>query len=230
MIAICFVVHNQLWYTQKFIESVARNSYPHQLGFFAIDNGSSDGSLDWLNSMKVSPKVVMRNEGNESLSRCWNRVLRAGLEHGADLLCLANNDIIVGPGWLDAIIKQYDSSIKSGDKAYWMANGNFDGNNLEQQARDRIRTGSTYAGRAGWCLFFRKETVQEFLPIPEELRLWYGDDYIHWKLGKAGYKTLVAEDCCAYHYGSKTVQTIGVIQPIIDADKETYFRVTGERL
>jgi GT2 family glycosyltransferase len=226
VIAICFVVHNQLWYTQRLVESIARNSYPYSLGFFVLDNGSSDGSWEWLNGMKVTPRVLIRNEGNESLSKCWNRVLQAGLDHGADLLCLANNDIIVGPGWLDAIVKEE----KKGDKAYWLPNGSLDGNHLDQQARDRVKTGKTYPGRAGWCMFFRKETVQEFLPIPEELRLWYGDDFIHWKLKQAGYSMLVVDDCCCYHYGSKTVQTIGAIQHIIDADKATYNRITGEKL
>lgn len=226
MIAICFVVHNNLKYTKWFVESVARNSYPHPLGFFALDNGSSDGSLEWLQGMKVSPKVVIRNEGNESLSKGWNRVLQAGLDHGADLLCLTNNDILVGPGWLDAILKEYVKDTK----AYWLPNGNFDGNTLDQQARNRTKTGRTYPGRAGWCMFFRRPTVLEFMPISEELRLWYGDDFIHWKLKKAGYEMLVVDDCCAHHFGSKTVQSVGVIQPIIDADRLTYNRLTGENL
>jgi GT2 family glycosyltransferase len=228
MIAICFVVHNQLQYTKWFIESIARNSYPYHLGFFALDNGSSDGSYEWLNAMNVSPKVVIRNEGNESLSKGWNRVLQAGLDHGADLLCLTNNDIIVGPGWLDAIVKEY--AKVNGDKAYWLPNGTIDPQNFEQQVRDRAKTGRTYPGRAGWCMFFKNSTVREFLPISEELRLWYGDDFIHWKLKQAGYQMLIVDDCCCYHYGSKTVQTVGVIQHIIDADRATYNRITGDHL
>lgn len=226
MIAICFVVHNQLFYTKRFIESIARNSYPYPLGFFALDNGSSDGSLDYLNGMKVSPKVVMRHEGNESLSKSWNRVLQAGLDYGAELLCLMNNDILLGPGWVDALVKEH----QKGERAYWLANGNFSEQNLEAVARGRTKTGRTYPGRSGWCLFFRRETVKEFLPIPETLKLWYGDDYIHWKLKLNGYRGMVIDDCCAFHYGSMTVGIVGNVNPIIAEDKETYFKITGEKL
>lgn len=226
MIGICFVVHNQLQYTKWFIESIARNSYPHSLGFFALDNGSSDGSFEWLQTMQVTPRVLLRNEGNESLSKCWNRVLQTALEHGAELLCLTNNDIVVGPGWLDGIVEQY----KKGQKAYWLPNGAVPFFRFEDRVRERAKTGRTTKGRAGWCMFFRKETVNEFLPIPEELRLWYGDDFIHWKLKQAGYECLTVDDSCAYHFGSKTVETIGKIQHIIDADKIVYNRITGDNL
>lgn len=229
MIAICFVVHNNLRYTQGFLESVARNSYPHSLGFFALDNGSSDGSLEYLNEMQVSPKVVLRNEGNESLSKGWSRVLQAALDAGAELLCLLNNDILVGPGWLDAILCEKAKPTK----AYWLANGALKADNLDANVRSQPKTGRTYPGRAGWCLFFTPEAAREFLPIPEELRLWCGDDYIHWKLKNAGYAGLAVQDCYVHHFISKTVQIIqakGSIQHIIDADKEAYFKITGERL
>jgi len=226
LIAICFVVHNQLQYTRWFIESIARNSYPHALGFFALDNGSSDGSLEWLKSLQLDPYVIMRNEGNESLSKCWNQVLEEALKHDPELVCLTNNDILVGPGWLDGIVAQE----KKGDKAYWLPNGALPFPRFEDHVRSRVKTGRTYKGRAGWCLFFRPEAVKEFLPIPEELRLWYGDDFIHWKLKQAGYECLTVDDCCAYHFGSKTVETVGKIQHIIDADKVVYNRITGESL
>lgn len=226
MIGICFVVHNQLVYTKRFVESIARNSYPHQIGFFCLDNGSSDGSLQYLSGLKINPMVILKNRENESLSKSWNRVLKAGLEAGADVLCLSNNDVIVGPGWLDAIMVQ----VKFGEKAYWLPNGSVPEKDFDQTVKSKPKTGKTYHGRAGWCLFFKKETVSEFLPIPEELRLWYGDDYIHWKLKAAGYRCLTVDDCYAYHYISKTVQIIGPIQSIIDADRMAYHRITGEYL
>jgi GT2 family glycosyltransferase len=102
--------------------------------------------------------------------------------------------------------------------------------NFDERVRQRSKTGRTYPGRAGWCLFFRKETLSHFLPIPEELRLWYGDDFIHWKLKSLGYQCLTVDDCCCYHFGSKTVQTVGKIQHIIDADKVIYNRITGDNL
>ncbi len=199
MIAICMAVHNQLHYTEQCFRSIGRNSYPYPLGFFVVDNGSSDGTWEWMNAeLHGNPQMLYRNPGNDSLSASWNKALRAGLDHGADLLVLTNNDVIVGPGWLDAVVREY----LKGEKTYWLPNGGLSPDNY----------------------------VQEFYPIPEQLRLWYGDDWIHWKLAKAGYTCRVAMDSYVYHFGSKTVQTRKDLQAIIDADKETYFRITGERL
>ncbi len=227
MIAICMAVHNQLHYTEQCFRSIGRNSYPYPLGFFVVDNGSSDGTWEWMNAeLHGNPQMLYRNPGNDSLSASWNKALRAGLDHGADLLVLTNNDVIVGPGWLDAVVREY----LKGEKTYWLPNGGLSPDNYDAQVRAQPKEGRTIPGRAGWCLFFTREAVQEFYPIPEQLRLWYGDDWIHWKLAKAGYTCRVAMDSYVYHFGSKTVQTRKDLQAIIDADKETYFRITGERL
>ncbi len=227
MIAICMVVHNQLFYTKQAFASIGRNSYPHPLGFFVVDNGSSDGTWEWLNSeVHGQPQMFYRNPGNDSLSGAWNMTLKVGLDLGADLLCLINNDVIVGPGWLDQIVQEY----RKGEKTYWLANGALSPDNYDAQVRAQLKEGKTIPGRAGWCLFFSAAAVREFYPIPTELKLWYGDDWIHWKLAKAGYSCRVAMDSYVYHYGSKTMQIRKDLQPIIDADRETYFRLTGERL
>lgn len=227
MIAIAMVVHNQLFYTKQVFQSIARNSYPYNLGFFVLDNGSSDGSWEWMNAqLHGRPQMLYRNEGNDSLSGAWNKVLRAGLDCGADLLVLMNNDVIVGPGWLDQVVREY----AKGEKTYWLANGGLSPENYDERVRAQPKEGRLIPGRAGWCLFFPAAAVREFYPIPTELKLWYGDDWIHWKLAKAGYSCRVAMDSYVYHYGSKTMQTRKDLQPIIDADRETYFRLTGERL
>lgn len=221
------VVHNQLFYTKQCFTSIAKNSYPYNLGFFVLDNGSSDGTWEWMNSeLHGNPQRLYRNEGNESLSSAWNKVLRGGLDCGADLLVLMNNDVIVGPSWLDQVVAEY----AKGDLAYWLPNGGLSPEGYDDQVRAQPKEGRTIPGRAGWCLFFPAQAVRIFYPIPPELKLWYGDDWIHWKLQRLGYSCRVCMDSYVYHYGSKTLETRKNIQPIIDADRETYFRLTGERL
>ncbi len=133
---------------------------------------------------------------------------------------------MVGPGWLDAIVAEAAKPAK----AYWLPNGALPFQNFEDQVRARVKTGRTYYGRGGWCLFFTAEAARAWLPIPEELRLWYGDDFIHWKMKESGYQGLTVHDSYCFHFGSKTVETVGKIQHIIDADRAAYIRITGDKL
>ena len=238
MIGICVATHNRLEYTKKFFESIAKNSYPYELGFFVVDNDSKDGTKKWLeNELKGNPKVIQHST-NDSLSKSWNLAMSTALRYGADLVCLMNNDILVGPGWLDGVVNQVIKFYNPADpnepeekrRAYWLPNGNFSELTLDEQARNRQKTGKLYDGRCGWCMMFRAQTVREFLPIPLELKLWYGDDFIHWRLRKLGYKCLVVDDCCMVHFGSKTLELRSDIAETVAADKETYFNITGERL
>src|SRR3990167_4936166 len=71
-----------------------------------------------------------------------------------------------------------------------------------------------------------------FMPIPITLRLWYGDDWIHWKLKGAGYKCETVLDSCAIHFGSKTLEIMNQEEKvrIIAQDKVEYERLTGEKM
>ena len=242
MIAICVATHNRLEYTQKFFASIAKHSYPYPLGFFVVDNDSKDGTKKWLeNELKGDPKVIMHSP-NDSLSRSWNLAMSTALRYGADLICLMNNDLMVGPGWLDPvvnrIVRYYNptpedvKALEEGKakKEYWLPNGNFLEDDLETRVRNRQKTGMVYPGRCGWCMMFRSDTVRELLPIPNELKLWYGDDYIHWILAKKGYAPQVVDDCCMVHFGSKTLELRTDVDARVAEDRETYFRITGERL
>ena len=65
-----------------------------------VDNGSTDGTVEWLADIHPGVKVL-------ALGR--NRGFGAGNRHGAeaargDFVVLLNNDTVVEPGWLDALL------------------------------------------------------------------------------------------------------------------------------
>lgn len=97
MISIITAVYNQLAMNQIFFENLSKFT-KNKFELIVIDNGSSDGSAEFFESVGVT---VIRNGANYSYPYCQNQGI-ALAKH--DWLCFLNNDIIVSPNWDEHII------------------------------------------------------------------------------------------------------------------------------
>jgi len=231
MIAIIMPCLNNLWYTKTAIESIAKNSYPHYLEFFIINNGSTDGTSEYLKSLKI--KSLIENNSNVGVTKSWNQGIKAALDSNADYFCILNNDIVCGPHWLDSIIE----ALSKNEKEFYFPNGNiqhskdFDKKVIEEVKKQK---GIKSPGKCGWAMFFTKKTIEKFYPIPEQFKIWYNDDYIYYKLMDEGYSALTLHDSIIHHFGSKTVlNTVnGKLQfgPAIDSDRAEFLKYAKDNL
>jgi GT2 family glycosyltransferase len=237
MIAICIPCWNQLWYTKTTVESMLRNSAGHDIMFFFVDNGSTDGTYEYLLSVKAKASII-RNPTNLGCNPAWNQLLKAALVEEPTMIVLANNDIKVMPGWLDPIVREFakDESINetAHDKIqqrYFLPNGDLHNDEtFDEDAKvgaDHFR-GQTLPGRGGWCIFFPTDAVRAFMPIPDTLKLWYGDDYIHEVLSRKGYRCESVMDSFVLHYLSKTVEVVPNKVEIVAADKAAFEAIMKE--
>lgn len=103
MISIITAVHNQLPMNRLFVENLRKATRrPHEL--IIVDNASTDGSADFFESAGAK---VIRNSGNNSYPRSQNQGIAAASH---DWLAFLNNDIIVSPGWDDALIGSMETN------------------------------------------------------------------------------------------------------------------------
>src|SRR5262249_47664396 len=91
--------------TRLCLESVLAHTHrPYEL--VLIDNGSTDGTGEYLESMKARPGpdrvVVVRNETNVGYPAGVNQGLAAAR---GEYVVLLNNDVVVTPGWLDRLVR-----------------------------------------------------------------------------------------------------------------------------
>ncbi|MCH9755540.1 MAG: glycosyltransferase [Gammaproteobacteria bacterium] len=226
-VAICVPCWNNVWYTRQMVSSVLRNSAGHQCFFVFLDNGSTDDTVAYLRSVPGVAHLI-RKDHNTGVNPAWNEILDHALPHKPDVVCLANNDILVGPQWLDAV----SAEITKDDKRYFLPNGQFTNpKTFDADVRRSLpNLQGTKPARAGWCMFFHPSALPLFLPIPAELKLWYGDDWIHHKLQKAGYKCEAVMKTCCLHYVSKTIQFYPGRDAQIASDRAAYRRLTGENV
>lgn len=221
MIAVLVPCWNKIRYTGSMVDSVLRNSAGHDVRFIFVDNGSHDGTFEFLSGVPNSK--IIRNSENVGVNRAWNQLNAAVLEMDPqpEVVVLANNDILAGPGWLDRPLEE----LRKGEKFYYLPNGilhnesTFDQDVLASRNDWRGKTGP---GRAGWCIFYTPREIRLFHPIPEALRLWFGDDWIHYKLERAGYQCRTLGDSFCLHYISKTISDYPGMTTVIENDKAVW--------
>jgi glycosyltransferase involved in cell wall biosynthesis len=94
---------NQLEFTRKRVAALMRQTGPNW-GLLVVDNGSDDGTADYLSGVQdVSPVpvTVISNATNRGFPAAINQ----GLQYArGEYLVLLNNDVVVTEGWLGQLI------------------------------------------------------------------------------------------------------------------------------
>ena len=229
MIAVIIPCLNQSNFTKMAVTSIGNNSWPHDLKFIFIDNGSTDDTNSYLKSLN---QTLITNKTNMGVTHAWNQGLGAALDINADIICLMNNDIITSPRWLDSVVQ----ALNTNPKHFYFPNGSVTyttTDNFNKQCACLLPSlkGKTSPGKCGWGFYFNRKTVQDFYPIPEDFKIWYNDDYIYYRLMDLGYTALVLQDSLVYHFGSKTLNTdMNKYGNMINADRAAFLKYAKEHL
>ena len=102
--SIAIVAFDGLVFTRLCLESLIANTDYSQIEVIVVDNGSRDGTGDYLRDLaEAFPEIrVLSNKGNLGFPHAVNQALSAA--HG-EVLVVLNNDTIVPPGWLAGLAR-----------------------------------------------------------------------------------------------------------------------------
>jgi GT2 family glycosyltransferase len=99
-IAIVILTWNGLELTRRCISSLNPDAMPEGVSVIVVDNGSTDGTLDYL---RVQPKITLiENRKNLGYSRAVNIGIRAAPPQ-ADVVLLNNDVELIEPDWLERL-------------------------------------------------------------------------------------------------------------------------------
>ena len=112
IVAIIILNWNGLRDTLECLESLAMITYPNYELIF-VDNGSTDGSVPCLRS-RYPNLTIIENEQNMWFAEGNNTGIRYALAKGAEYVLLLNNDTIVPPGFLNALVAVAESDARVG--------------------------------------------------------------------------------------------------------------------
>ncbi len=101
--AIVILNYNGKKYLEKFLPGVIK--YSQNCEIYVADNGSTDGSIDWLNN--TSGIRIIDLSGNYGFSGGYNKALK---QIGADYFILLNSDVEVTDQWTVPLIETLEKS------------------------------------------------------------------------------------------------------------------------
>ncbi len=176
-----------------------------------IDNGATPEVKDLISSYNAPNGVCITNEVNRYVNPAWNQSLIYFLNGDWDYICVMNSDLVLREDWVQVVQKR------------WVINPH---EILLPVMNEQGHSGSEvmeakYVSEATPGVFItlnRKQATMVY-PIPEDIKVWFGDQYIYTILRELGYQTVIPPNLCARHAWSSTVSRLPGISEIIEEDK-----------
>ena len=218
-VSIVILGFNQVEYTKKCIESILKYT-KQKYELILVDNGSNDNTEKYFRSIPGAKVIV--NKENLGVSRGWNQGMR---QADGDYILILNNDIIVGPNWLENMVRlaESDSAIGLvGPRSNYIAGPQIVNNVpyknekeiqkfIEKWQVEQDRSANEFSFIKGFCHLIPRATFEKVGFYDER----YGkgnfedDDYCM-RVKYHGYRAMIANDSFIHHYGSVSFKQASV--------------------
>jgi len=228
MYPLCYVIilnWNGKNHLDDCISSVINTKYPRHKILF-VDNGSTDGSVNYIRSNYPSIDIL-ENHVNLGFAEGNNRGIQYSLVNKADYIALLNNDTRVEEDWLDVLIDaaEQSQSIALCESQQYTWDGSqkiiltlrpdwlegeisFESKNSNQDIR-----ATPYA--AGCCMLIRSDILQKIGLFDPHYFMYVEDVDLSIRAWIAGYQVLSVPNSVVYH-------KIGALNPSIKQSKLGY--------
>jgi len=219
--AIIILNWNGLKYLRMFLGTVLRYSAGEDTTVYVADNGSTDGSADWV-ADNFKDVVLLRFDRNWGFAGGYNRAVE---QVSAEYIVLINTDIEVTHGWLPPLVDYMDANrdtaacqpkIRSYNKKEYFEHAGAAGGFIDKYGypfcRGRIlniaeKDEGQYNDQAdifwssGACMIVRTGTWKECGGFDADFFAHMEEIDLCWRFSKAGYRTVFIPDSTVYHIG-----------------------------
>jgi GT2 family glycosyltransferase len=213
LVSIVLVSYENLPFTRLCLESILESTDVPGYELIVVDNGSSDGSPDYLRELaERHPHVqVALFDANAGFAHACNHGLAMA---SGGVLVLINNDTMTPPGWLANLLSRLsDPSVglvgpvtnRIGNEAEIETSYETWGEFLDfASERSERHQGETFDTDTltMFCVAMRRDLYARVGPIDErfEIGMLEDDDYSR-RVREAGHRLVCAEDVVVHHFG-----------------------------
>lgn len=220
--SILIVTYGQLELTRLCLASLQQAVGPTPFEVIVVDNGSTDGTVEYLREVENSallPLRMVENSENRGFAAANNQA--AALAR-AERLVLLNNDTVVTPGWLEGLLSHLDRDPSIGligprtnscgnEAALPVSYGD-----LEQMFRFADERAQMHDGQTRelpmvtlFCAALPRSHFRALGGLDERYRVgMFEDDDLSMAVRRAGHRVVLAEDVFVHHYGGAAFSTL----------------------
>jgi len=223
LVSVVILNYNGLEYLKEILknclDSVLNTNYP-RLEIIFVDNGSTDGSVDFVTKYYPSIKII-KNKHNLGFSEGFNTGIRFSR---GKYIALLSNDMTVDPNWLNPIITLMEKDRKIGLAGFKrLVLGKKDlidgiggnlylcgrvkpiGGEIDKGQYDTIREDLDFIGGA---MVLRRETLAKAGIFDPNYFIFWEDIDLCYRIRKHGYKVVYVPYSVIYHKGQATLNRL----------------------
>lgn len=170
-----------------------------------VDNGADAE----VKAELCDPQIIFPD--NIWVNPAWNALMQYFLAGSWSTLIIASSDVILASQWLPVL----RAWINSHPKTIFIPQEVTSLDTLQEAAptTSEVVTGGT----PGIFMVLPRKVVELVYPIPSDIKMWFGDEWIFTKAKNAGYEIRMLHGIPAYHYGS--LGYVEATYPQIELDK-----------
>lgn len=221
--SIIILTHNQLEHTQLCLQSIEQYT-PQPYELILVDNGSTDGTLDYLCKYTNHHNNVRIIDNKENLGFAAGNNQGLGLGKGNYLLLL-NNDTVVTEGWLARMLSVFERYVEVGivgpvsncvsgpQQVKGASYQSLEKMHLfaKQWSAEHIGQTIEFTRVVGFCLLVKRDVIDRIGGLDEQFGSGnFEDDDFCLRAAAAGYKARIAQDVFIHHTGSQTFKGAGI--------------------
>lgn len=229
--SIILPVRNGSNYIKECVNSIFSQTY-HGFNLIVLDNASTDGTLQWLQTLQDERMIIYSSAEPLSIEKNWARITAVSKN---EFITLIGHDDILHPHYLEEmdrlIAKHPDASLYQAHYSFINAEGNFTGYCMPM---DEIQYGHEFLAcqmartmdSMGTGYMMRSKDYDELGGIPTDYPNLIFADYQLWvQLSLKNYKATTDKVCFSYRVHDSVSRLTNGEQYQIAFEKYVYFMV-----
>jgi len=213
-------------YLRECLSSALNQDYDN-FRVILIDNGSTDGSVEFVRNSYSEVEIIALDK-NYEFAKANNIGIKKALEEGAQFIALLNNDTKVEKNWLSELVRVMESNSKIGicaSKMLKMDNpqildstghafidGIIRDRGSGELDRGQYDTKLEVVGGCAGAALYRREMLDEIGLFDEQFGFNYEDVELSWRAYRYGWKARYVPQAIVYHLRSGSVKDNSQLQ------------------
>jgi GT2 family glycosyltransferase len=227
-VSVVILTYNGTQMSKDSIDTVLNRSFYPNKEVIVVDNASQPDTVKMLKKYQNNPEIkLILNKENYGFAKGNNIGTRLAT---GDYIVLLNNDILATPGWIERLVFHVNKSNVGLVGPVTNSIGNeakidieYDHTNQKQMEKRVHKYTSKHWGEtmdlrnlAAFCWICPKHVYDQIGELDERFgRGMFEDDDYCYRIKKAGYQILCADDAFIHHFGGASFKKI-VSQEYID--------------